>query len=156
MLWQFQIVRPSPFGPPSISTDDFTADWYGRVLHFGVREHAMGAILSGIVLHGPTRAYGGTFLQFADYMRGAVRLGSLTGLRTACAVLLGLGQGPSMAALATFGSVLAGPSVRPNGPARPRLRRGWRRHGSARPGLRPAPRSAGHVHALSTACPEQR
>jgi transketolase len=65
------------FGPPSISTDDYTADWYGRTLHFGIREHAMGAILSGIVLHGPTRAYGGTFLQFSDYMRGAVRLASL-------------------------------------------------------------------------------
>jgi transketolase len=65
------------FGPPSISTEDYTADWYGRVLHFGIREHAMGSILSGIVLHGPTRAFGGTFLQFADYMRGAVRLASL-------------------------------------------------------------------------------
>ena len=65
------------FGPPSISTEDWTADWYGRTLHFGIREHAMGAILSGIVLHGPTRAYGGTFLQFADYMRGAVRLAAL-------------------------------------------------------------------------------
>ena len=65
------------FGPPSISTEDWTADWYGRTLHFGIREHAMGAILSGIVLHGPTRAYGGTFLQFADYMRGSVRLAAL-------------------------------------------------------------------------------
>ncbi len=65
------------FGPPSISTEDWDASWYGRTLHFGIREHAMGAILSGIVLHGPTRAYGGTFLQFADYMRGAVRLAAL-------------------------------------------------------------------------------
>ena len=65
------------FGPPSISTEDWDATWYGRTLHFGIREHAMGAILSGIVLHGPTRAYGGTFLQFADYMRGAVRLAAL-------------------------------------------------------------------------------
>jgi transketolase len=70
------------FGPPSISTKEFTADWYGRVLHFGVREHAMGAILSGIVLHGPTRAYGGTFLQFSDYMRPAVRLASLMDIDT--------------------------------------------------------------------------
>jgi transketolase len=70
------------FGPPSISTKDYTADWYGRTLHFGVREHAMGAILSGIVLHGPTRAYGGTFLQFSDYMRGAVRLASLMDIDT--------------------------------------------------------------------------
>ena len=65
------------FGPPSISTEDWDASWYGRTLHFGIREHAMGAILSGIVLHGPTRAYGGTFLQFADYMRPAVRLAAL-------------------------------------------------------------------------------
>ncbi|MEE9243286.1 MAG: transketolase C-terminal domain-containing protein, partial [Mycobacterium sp.] len=70
------------FGPPSISTDDFTADWYGRVLHFGIREHAMGAILSGIVLHGPTRAFGGTFMQFSDYMRPAVRLASLMDIDT--------------------------------------------------------------------------
>lgn len=65
------------FGPPSISTEDWNATWYGRTLHFGIREHAMGAILSGIVLHGPTRPYGGTFLQFSDYMRPAVRLASL-------------------------------------------------------------------------------
>jgi len=65
------------FGPPSISTHDYTADWYGRVLHFGIREHAMGAILSGIVLHGPTRAFGGTFMQFSDYMRPAARLAAL-------------------------------------------------------------------------------
>ncbi|WP_046319275.1 transketolase, partial [Mycobacterium sp. UM_Kg1] len=65
------------FGPASISTGEYTADPYGRTLHFGIREHAMGAILSGIVLHGPTRAYGGTFLQFSDYMRPAVRLAAL-------------------------------------------------------------------------------
>ncbi len=70
------------FGPPSISTDDWTADWYGRTLHFGIREHAMASILSGIVLHGPTRAYGGTFLQFADYMRPAVRLAALMDIDT--------------------------------------------------------------------------
>ena len=50
---------------------------YGRTLHFGVREHAMGSILNGIALHGPTRPYGGTFLIFSDYMRGAVRLAAL-------------------------------------------------------------------------------
>ncbi len=70
------------FGPPSITTKDYTADWYGRTLHFGIREHAMGAILSGIVLHGPTRAYGGTFLQFSDYMRPAVRLAALMDIDT--------------------------------------------------------------------------
>lgn len=70
------------FGPPSISTKEYTAHCYGRTLHFGVREHAMGAILSGIVLHGPTRAYGGTFLQFSDYMRPAVRLAALMDIDT--------------------------------------------------------------------------
>ncbi len=65
------------FGPPSISTEDFSADWYGRVLHFGIREHAMGSILNGIALHGGTRPYGATFLVFSDYMRPAVRLAAL-------------------------------------------------------------------------------
>jgi transketolase len=50
---------------------------YGRVLHFGIREHAMGAILNGIALGGLTRPFGGTFLVFSDYMRGAVRLSAL-------------------------------------------------------------------------------
>src|SRR4051812_5779091 len=50
---------------------------YGRVLHFGIREHAMGAVLNGIALHGPTRPYGGTFLVFSDYMRPSVRLAAL-------------------------------------------------------------------------------
>ncbi|MEO7195671.1 MAG: transketolase, partial [Pseudonocardiaceae bacterium] len=65
------------FGPEQISTKMWTARPYGRTLHFGVREHAMGAILNGIVLHGPTRPYGGTFLIFSDYMRPAVRLAAL-------------------------------------------------------------------------------
>ena len=65
------------FGPVSISTKMFQANLYGRTLHFGVREHAMGAILNGIALHGPTRPYGGTFLVFSDYMRPAVRLAAL-------------------------------------------------------------------------------
>ncbi len=53
------------------------ANPYGRTLHFGIREHAMGAIMNGIALHGGTRVYGGTFLVFSDYMRGAVRLAAL-------------------------------------------------------------------------------
>lgn len=53
------------------------ANPYGRILHFGIREHAMGSILNGITLHGLTRAFGGTFLVFSDYMRPAVRLASL-------------------------------------------------------------------------------
>ncbi|MEY4367758.1 MAG: hypothetical protein RLZ28_1173 [Actinomycetota bacterium] len=65
------------FVPAEWSTHEWTGDKYGRVLHFGIREHAMGAILNGIVLHGNTRAFGGTFLIFSDYMRPAVRLASL-------------------------------------------------------------------------------
>ncbi|OZB50354.1 MAG: transketolase [Cellulomonas sp. 14-74-6] len=70
------------FIPSKRSTKEFAGDEYGRTLHFGIREHAMGAIVSGIVLHGLTRAYGGTFLQFSDYMRGSVRLASLMGIPT--------------------------------------------------------------------------
>ncbi len=65
------------FGPEKTSTKMWTAQPYGRTLHFGVREHAMGSILNGIVLHGQTRPYGGTFLIFSDYMRPAVRLAAL-------------------------------------------------------------------------------
>jgi transketolase len=65
------------FIPAEFSTKEFTGDEHGRILHFGVREHAMGGILNGIVLHGGTRAYGGTFLIFSDYMRPAVRLAAL-------------------------------------------------------------------------------
>jgi transketolase len=68
------------FVPPEHATKDFPGDEYGRVLHFGIREHGMGAILNGIVLHGATRPYGGTFLVFSDYMRPAVRLAALMGL----------------------------------------------------------------------------
>jgi transketolase len=87
------------FGPRSAATKMWKANPYGRTLHFGVREHAMGAILNGIALHGPTRPYGGTFLQFSDYMRGAVRLGSL--MKTAAIFIwthdsIGLGEdGPT-------------------------------------------------------------
>ncbi|MDP3969541.1 MAG: transketolase [Nocardioides sp.] len=75
----------TPKGEPSFvpshrSTDDFSGDRYGRVLHFGIREHAMGSIMNGIALQGGTRVYGGTFLVFSDYMRPAVRLASLMGL----------------------------------------------------------------------------
>ena len=56
------------------------ANPYGRIIHFGIREHAMGAILNGIALHGLTKPFGGTFLVFSDYMRGAVRLAALMNL----------------------------------------------------------------------------
>ncbi|MDX6309854.1 MAG: transketolase [Nocardioidaceae bacterium] len=68
--------QPS-FIPPDHATKEFDGDWYGRVLHFGIREHAMGSTLNGIALHGGTRPYGGTFLIFSDYMRPAVRLAAL-------------------------------------------------------------------------------
>ena len=65
------------FGPIAAATKEWQAEPYGRTLHFGIREHAMGSILTGIALHGPTRPYGGTFLVFSDYMRGAVRLAAV-------------------------------------------------------------------------------
>lgn len=56
------------------------ANPYGRTIHFGIREHAMGSILNGMSLHGLVRPFGGTFLVFSDYMRGAVRLSALMNL----------------------------------------------------------------------------
>jgi transketolase len=72
----------TPEGEPSFLPEDrqskmFPGGPYGRVLHFGIREHAMGSIMNGIALHGGTRVYGGTFLIFSDYMRPAVRLAAL-------------------------------------------------------------------------------
>ena len=55
---------------------------YGRIIHFGIREHAMGSILNGITLHGLTRSFGGTFAVFSDYMRPAVRLAALMNIAT--------------------------------------------------------------------------
>jgi len=71
------IAGAASFVPSEHSTGAWTGNTYGRVLHFGIREHAMAAILNGIVLHGNTRAFGGTFLIFSDYMRPAVRLAAL-------------------------------------------------------------------------------
>ncbi len=69
------------FIPASRSTDTWQGDPYaGRVLHFGIREHGMGAILNGIAVHGGTRVFGATFLTFSDYMRPSVRLAALMGL----------------------------------------------------------------------------
>ncbi|MFI0998840.1 transketolase [Streptomyces galbus] len=65
------------FLPADRQTKMWSGGPYGRTLHFGVREHGMGAIMNGIALHGGTRVYGGTFLTFSDYMRGAVRLAAL-------------------------------------------------------------------------------
>lgn len=68
------------FGPEAITTETWTTSPYGRNLHFGIREHAMGAILNGMALHGRNRPYGGTFLIFSEYMRPAVRLAALMGI----------------------------------------------------------------------------
>ena len=65
------------FLPPEQSSPEFAGDYTGRTLHFGIREHAMGNILNAINMSGLTRAYGGTFLVFADYMRGSVRLAAI-------------------------------------------------------------------------------
>jgi transketolase len=65
------------FIPSDRQTDMWKGGPYGRTLHFGIREHGMGSILNGIALSGYTRPYGGTFLQFSDYMRGSVRLAAL-------------------------------------------------------------------------------
>ena len=69
------IEGAASFLPPGNPTGQGSP--YGRVVHYGVREHAMGAIMNGIALHGLTRPFGGTFLVFSDYMRGAVRLSAL-------------------------------------------------------------------------------
>ncbi len=71
------IAGGGSFAPAEHSTHEWQANPYGRILHFGIREHAMGAILNGIALHGRTRVFGGTFLIFSDYMRPSVRLAAL-------------------------------------------------------------------------------
>ncbi|GAC1609942.1 MAG: transketolase [Mycobacteriales bacterium] len=65
------------FLPADATTDQWPGGPYGRVLHFGIREHAMGSAMNGIAVHGGLRVYGGTFLVFSDYMRPAVRLAAL-------------------------------------------------------------------------------
>ncbi len=70
------------FVPAGRQTKTWAGGPYGRTLHFGIREHAMGSIMNGIVLHGGTRVYGGTFLVFSDYMRPPVRLAALMKLPT--------------------------------------------------------------------------
>jgi len=65
------------FVPTNRQTSEWKGGPYGRTLHFGIREHAMGMILNGIALEGLTRPYGGTFLVFSDYMRPSVRLAAI-------------------------------------------------------------------------------
>ena len=68
------------FVPASRSTETWNGNPYGRVLHFGIREHAAASIVNGIHLGGPTRAFSGTFLIFSDYQRPAIRLSALMGV----------------------------------------------------------------------------
>ncbi|WP_139003606.1 transketolase [Arthrobacter crystallopoietes] len=74
-------IEGSPsFVPAGKQTDAWSGNPYGRVLHFGIREHAAAAIVNGIVLSSKTRAFSGTFLIFSDYQRPAIRLGALMGV----------------------------------------------------------------------------
>ena len=74
------ITGADSFNPVTHTTDDWTGNPYGRVLHFGIREQAAAAIVNGIVLSSPTRAFSGTFFVFSDYQRPAVRLSALMGI----------------------------------------------------------------------------
>ncbi|GGH91957.1 transketolase [Arthrobacter liuii] len=74
-------IEGSPsFVPASKQTNAWSGNPYGRVLHFGIREHAAASIVNGITLAGNTRAFSGTFLIFSDYQRPAIRLGALMGV----------------------------------------------------------------------------
>lgn len=74
------IAGEESFFPEERSSKEFTGNIYGRNLHYGVREHAMGAVMNGIASDRLTRVYGATFFVFADYMHGAVRLAALMDL----------------------------------------------------------------------------
>jgi transketolase len=109
-------VKGEPsFLPADRQTKMWTGGPYGRTLHFGVREHAMGAIMNGITLHGGTRVYGGTFLTFSDYMRGAVRLAALMQLPVTYVWThdsIGLGEdGPTHQPIEHFAALRAIPGL---------------------------------------------
>lgn len=103
------------FGPESITTDTWTATPYGRNLHFGIREHAMSAVMNGIALHGNTRVYGGTFLIFSEYQYPAVRLGALMSTDTYYVWThdsIGLGEdGPTHQPVETLAALRAIPNL---------------------------------------------
>ncbi|MCD2195090.1 transketolase [Actinomycetospora endophytica] len=118
------IAGADSFGPSTVTTEMWgQMSPYGRTLHFGVREHAMGSILNGIALHGGTRPYGGTFLIFSDYMRPPVRLAALMNLPTMYVWThdsIGLGEdGPTHQPIEQLASLRAIPRmsvVRPGDP----------------------------------------
>jgi transketolase len=94
----------------------FQADHYGeRNMHFGVREHAMGGILNGMALHGGVMPYGGTFLVFSDYMRPAIRLAAMMGLKVIYVFThdsIGLGEdGPTHQPIEQIASLRAIPNL---------------------------------------------
>ena len=74
-------LTPSNNTRPKDAVDVKPGDFAGRYIRFGIREHAMGAMLTGMAVHGGVYPYGGTFLVFSDYMRGAVRVGDHEGAR---------------------------------------------------------------------------
>jgi transketolase len=91
------------------------ADPYGRIIHFGIREHAMGSILNGAALHGLSRSFGGTFLVFSDYMRPAVRLAALMNIPSTFVWThdsIGLGEdGPTHQPVEHFAALRAIPNL---------------------------------------------
>lgn len=95
-----------------ISASDFS----GRYMHYGVREHGMGAVMNGLALHGGSIPYGGTFLVFADYMKGAIRLSALMGQRVIYVLThdsIGLGEdGPTHQAVETLATLRATPNFK--------------------------------------------
>ena len=103
------------FGPENITTNKWSAQPYGRNLHFGIREHAMSAIMNGIALHGNTRVSGGTFLIFSEYQYPAVRLGSLMSTDTYYVWThdsIGLGEdGPTHQPVETLSALRAIPNL---------------------------------------------
>src|SRR5207237_7499620 len=122
--------------------DVAAGSWGGRNIHFGVREHGMGAILNGLALHGGVRPVGSTFLIFSDYMRPPIRLAALGRLPVIYVFThdsIGLGEdGPThqpIEQLAGLGAIPDLAVIRPAGPAgREEAWRGAQRDGVA-PGL---------------------
>jgi len=106
------------------NTDAVTGnDFSGRYIHYGVREHAMGAVMNGMALHGGFIPYGGTFLVFADYMKGAMRLSALMGQRVVYVLThdsIGLGEdGPTHQAVETLAMLRALPNFKVYRPCDP-------------------------------------
>ena len=113
------------------STEPITSnDFSGRYIHYGVREHAMGAVMNGIALHGGFIPYGGTFLVFADYMKGAMRLSALMKQRVVYVLThdsIGLGEdGPTHQAVETLAMLRALPNFKVYRPCE------WRRQSAGR------------------------